>query len=138
MKKTISSLWLAAGALGSSAVNVFAVEDAAKTGSINLNAPGEFSKLGNITITTIVAGAIRLVLIVASLIFFFMLVWGGIQWMMSGGDKNAAEQARSKITNALVGLVIVFSAWAIMALIKNLFGVDIMGGLEIPSFQSFQ
>lgn len=128
MKKTISSLCLAAGILAISAVSVFGAD------SINLNASGTFSSLGGITITSIVSGAIRLVLILASLIFFFMLVWGGIQWMMSGGDKNAAEQARSKITNALVGLVIVFSAWAIMALIKSLFGVDIMGGLEIPTF----
>lgn len=128
MKKTISSLWLAAGAMAGSAINAFAAD------SVNLNATGKFVTLGNITITSLVSGAIRLVLILASLIFFFMLVWGGIQWMMSGGDKNAAEQARSKITNALVGLVIVFSAWAIMALIKSLFGVDIMGGLEIPTF----
>lgn len=129
MKKTISSLWLSAVALANSAVSVFAAD------KIDLGAPKGFENLGKITITTIISGAIRLVLILASLVFFFMLVWGGIQWMLSGGDKNAAEAARSKITNALIGLVIVFSAWAIMALIKNLFGVDIMGGFDIPSFQ---
>lgn len=127
MKKTISSLCLAAGALASSTISAFAKE-------INVGAPEGFGDLGNITIGKMIAGAIRLVLILASLVFFFMLVWGGIQWMMSGGDKNAAEQARSKITNALVGLVIVFSAWAIMALIKSLFNVDIMGGFDIPKF----
>lgn len=128
MKKTISSLWLASTALAGSAMNVFAAD------SINLNPPKEFENLGKITITSLVSGAIRLVLILASLIFFFMLVWGGIQWMVSGGDKNGAEQARSKITNALIGLVIVFSAWAIMALIKQIFGVDILGGFTIPTF----
>jgi len=128
MRKTISSIWLAATALANLTTSAFAAD------SLNLNAPKGFENLGKITITSIVSGAIRLVLILASLIFFFMLVWGGIQWMVSGGDKNAAEAARSKITNALIGLVIVFSAWAIMALIKNLFGVDIMSGLEIPTF----
>jgi len=129
MKKTISSIWLAAGALAGSAISAFAAD------KINVGAPEGFLTLGTITISKIITGSIRLVLILASLVFFFMLVWGGIQWMMSGGDKNAAEAARSKITNALIGLVIVFSAWAIMALIKSLFGVDIMGGFDIPSFQ---
>jgi hypothetical protein len=128
MRKTISSLWLAATALANLTTSAFAAD------TINLTPQGPFDPLKNITIVSIISGAIRLVLIVASLVFFFMLVWGGIQWMVSGGDKNAAEAARSKITNALIGLVIVFSAWAIMALIKNLFGVDIMGGLAIPTF----
>ncbi|MBI2590350.1 MAG: hypothetical protein HYW33_00510, partial [Candidatus Blackburnbacteria bacterium] len=53
------------------------------------------------------------------------LVLGGIKWITSGGDKNKTEEARQQITSALVGLVVVFSAWAIAQLIRILFDVDL-------------
>lgn len=92
-----------------------------------------FKGLENITIPRIVSGLISLTLIVAALVFFFILVIGGIKWILSGGDKAATEGARSQITAALVGLTIVFAAWAIIQLIKTLFGVNILE-LTIPSF----
>jgi len=61
------------------------------------------------------------------------LVIGGIKWIASGGDKAQTESARNQITAALVGLVIVFAAWAILALIKVFFGIDILTTLTIPS-----
>jgi len=107
-----------------------AIPNAAKT--IDLGAKGQFAKLGTLTIGSIVAAAIKLILIVASLVFFFILVVGGIKWIVSGGDKAQTEGARNQITAALVGLVIVFAAWAIINLIKVFFGVDILS-LTLPS-----
>lgn len=101
---------------------------------IELQPTGEFAPLLDITIPSMISTGIRIVLIVAALIFFIVLLIGGIQWMTSGGDKAATEAARGKITAALIGLVIVFAGWAIIALIKTLWGVDILR-LEIPSFQ---
>jgi len=43
--------------------------------------------------------------------------------MSSGGDKFAVEQARGRITSAIVGLVIVFGAW----LVINFILTDILG-----------
>ena len=76
-------------------------------------------------------------MLVVTLVFFFMLVLGGLKWVMSGGDQKAVEAARSQITNALIGLAIVFAAWAIMQLINIVFGVNIFGngGLIIPTFK---
>ena len=91
-----------------------------------------FANLGDLTIGGIVSGFIRLILVIASLVFFFVLVFGGITWIASGGDKAKTEEARNRITAALVGLVIVFSAWAIIQLIKVFFGVDIFE-LTLPS-----
>ena len=81
---------------------------------------------------TVISGAIKLILVVAALVFFFVLVIGGIQWILSGGDKAGAETARKRITAALVGLAIVFVAWAIGSLIQALFGFDIFN-LNIPT-----
>lgn len=68
---------------------------------------------------------ISLVLIIAGILVFVFLVWGGIQWIMSGGDKAKTEEARNRITAALVGLAIVAAAWAIMQLVSYFFGLNI-------------
>jgi len=96
---------------------------------------GDFNKLTNLSIPGIVSGLIRLTLVVAAIVFFFILVIGGIKWIASGGDKGQTEAARNQITAALVGLVIVFAAWAILALIKTFFGVDIFS-LTLPELQN--
>lgn len=88
--------------------------------------------LGGLTIPSIVAAFIRLTVVIAAIIFFFILVIGGIRWIASGGDKAQTEAARSQITSALIGLVIVFAAWAIVALINTFFGIDIFS-LTLPT-----
>ncbi|HNZ84446.1 MAG TPA: hypothetical protein PKZ29_00770 [Candidatus Woesebacteria bacterium] len=94
----------------------------------------DFQTLGNLTAGGIISGAVSLVLIVVALVFFFILVLGGLKWVTSGGDEKKVGEARAQITNALIGLAIVFAAWAIMKLIGTVFGIDILK-LSIPTFQ---
>jgi len=95
----------------------------------------EFQGLQNMTVGGIISGAISLVLIIVAIVFFFILVIGGLRWVTSGGDEKKVGAARAQITNALIGLAIVFAAWAIMKLIGTIFGIDILGNLTIPTFQ---
>jgi len=85
----------------------------------------------SLTIERIINWAISAVLIVAAILFFFMLIFGGIRWIMSGGDKANTEAARGQVTAAIVGLIIVFSAWAIIQLLQTVFGIDLLGGFTI-------
>lgn len=102
---------------------------------VPLDQPGQgFEDLANLTVPGIISGAINLALVVVALVFFAMLIWGGLRWITSRGDKTEVENARNQITNALIGLAIVFVAWAIITLINNLFGVNLFN-LSIPSFQ---
>ncbi len=103
-------------------------------GKINLKPAGgtDFAALGSLTVPSIISALIRFTVVVAAIVFFFILVIGGIRWIASGGDKAQTEAARSQITSALVGLVIVFAAWAIVALINTFFHIDIFS-LSIPT-----
>lgn len=95
--------------------------------TINLKNVGtEWANLSNLSFPDIISSLLKLILVIASLVFFFMLVIGGIKWIASGGDKSQTEAARNQITAALVGLVIVFAAWAIVQLISVFFGVNIL------------
>ncbi len=78
------------------------------------------------TIPGLVSFAISAIFLVAAVVFFFMLLIGGLKWIMSGGDKAQTESARSQITAALIGLVIVFGAYAITRLLNTIFGIDVL------------
>jgi len=81
----------------------------------------------------LISNAVALGLIIAALLVFVYLVFGGIQWITSGGDKAGVESARNRITAALIGLVIVAAAWAIIKIIEAFFGITIVGGpISIP------
>ena len=60
------------------------------------------------------------------LVFVFFMIVGAIQWIMSGGDKQAIETARQRIFNALIGLIVLFSVFAILAILGELFGLNLL------------
>lgn len=99
---------------------------AATTIDLQKDLTGVAAGAQQLSVPGMVSGFLNLILIVAGLVFFFILVIGGVKWILSGGDKAHTEGARNQITAALVGLVIVFSAWAIAKLIDSFFGINIL------------
>ena len=76
--------------------------------------------------------ALNLLFIGGAIIFVFVFLVGGIRWITAVGDKAGVESAQKMVTNALIGLAILFSVFAIISLIKLLFGIDIMK-FQIPT-----
>ncbi len=75
----------------------------------------------------LIGNIVSLFMIVAALMTFVFLIWGGVEWIMSGGEKAGTEAARNRITNAFIGLFVVFAAWAIIKVIETFFGICIVG-----------
>ncbi|MDP3994375.1 MAG: hypothetical protein Q8P91_00905 [bacterium] len=73
-----------------------------------------------------VPNMIGLSFVIGVVIFLFIVIIGAIQWTTSGGDKASIESARGKITNALVGIVILFSLFALLKFIEDFFGINIL------------
>ncbi len=87
---------------------------------------------GGSALGLLISNLIFLLFVGAFLMALFFLLLGGLQWITSGGDKNGLESARNKITNALIGLIIVGAVWAILMLIGKFLGID-FPNLRIPS-----
>lgn len=111
----------AATAVALSVGNVFAQpKTAAQLGlSLNKSAPGG---LGFNNLNDAISGVMNLVFFFALLLVLVYLVWGGVQWITAGGDKAGTEAARGKITGAIVGIIIVATAFAIYNLLLNFVG----------------
>ena len=67
-------------------------------------------------------GLLSFVMVIAALLVFMYLIWGGIEWITSGGDKGKTESARNKITSAIIGLVVVAASYAVLTLALNFLG----------------
>ena len=70
---------------------------------------------------------VALMLIVAGTATFVYLVWGGITWITAGNDQGKVDEARQRLTNAVIGLGIVATSWAIFLLLDYFFGLGLVG-----------
>ncbi|KKR33588.1 MAG: hypothetical protein UU37_C0003G0004 [Candidatus Gottesmanbacteria bacterium GW2011_GWA2_41_12] len=88
-----------------------------------------------LSIGQLLSATIGLALIVAALTTFLYLIWGGFQWITSGGDKAQVDAAKNKIQAAILGLFIVFASWAFMLVLEQFFGIRVLsgGGIRIPT-----
>lgn len=75
-------------------------------------------------ITKMVSSIIGLMTIAAGIWFLFQVLVGGFNWISAGGDKAKLQSSKDRITNSLVGIVVVVAAWAITALVGTFLGVD--------------
>lgn len=81
--------------------------------------------LGSSNFGKIIGNLIIAILIIAVIIALFFLIYGGIKWILSGGDKTAVEAARQHIVAAIVGLCITLLAFFILNVIMGLFGLTL-------------
>lgn len=76
------------------------------------------------------SSAIGIMTIIAIIWFIFIFITGAFTIMNAGGDKQALETGRKKITNGIIGIVVV---------IVSVFVIDLLGTLlGIPFLDIFQ
>lgn len=76
---------------------------------------------------------IRIFFIVAGLAALLFLLTGALSWVTSGGNKENVDKARDKITNAVVGLIIIVAVLAVIVTLEQVvFGNNLCLGLSCP------
>lgn len=58
----------------------------------------------------LISFGIKTFISVAGLFLLLYLLWGAYDWIASGGEKEKITKAQQKITNALIGFVLIFVA----------------------------
>lgn len=119
LKKFIGLIFLT-----SAFFSLVAYSCAAEAESLNLkNAFGENSLLQTagrhagyaegITVDPIIRTIISVALSFLGVIFLILTIYAGYLWMMARGNEQQVEKAKSLLTEAIIGLIIVVSAYAI-------------------------
>lgn len=110
-------------------INIFSIALAAE--NLTIAPKGVTTLIPNLG--NFISAGVATIFLISFLVFLVMLIWGGTEWIASGSDKERAQKARDRITNALIGVAIVASAWAITKVVEWFFGVKIWGEIQLPS-----
>lgn len=64
-----------------------------------------------------ISGGVGSVLeITAGTVAVIFLIWNGIRYITAGGDTEKAKSARTGIINAIIGIIVVITAYAIISI----------------------
>lgn len=81
------------------------------------------SKFTNIA--SVVNNAVPVLFAISGIALFIYLVWGGFDYLTSLGEPKKAESGKNRITAAVVGFILLFSAFWILQLVDFVFGFKI-------------
>jgi hypothetical protein len=73
--------------------------------------------LGGLNFPKLVGNIVKTFAGIAGSIALLMFVWGGIGWIMSGGNAEKVNKARSTLVNATIGLVLILAAYSFVSAI---------------------
>lgn len=82
-------------------------------------------------VETIVTNVITLMFTVGGLGVIIYFVWGAVDWILAGGDKEKISGARKKMTNAIIGLTLLSLSYVIINIVGEVVGFNPLGYLQI-------
>lgn len=73
----------------------------------------------------IISGALPFVFAIAGIILLFMLISAGFELLTSAGNPEKVKKAQGKITNALLGFLIIFVSYWLIQILQLVLGITI-------------
>ena len=85
---------------------------------------GAICKLGSPgggSVGSVIGGFVSLFFAIATIIAVIYLIYGGIKWITSRGEKDQVEASRNHIIAAIIGLIMVFLAFFLINFVLGFF-----------------
>lgn len=79
-----------------------------------------------LVLASVLSIVVGILTVVASVFFLFKIITGGISIISAGGDKGKVAEARTSITNGLVGLMIVLFSTIFIGFIGSILDIDFL------------
>lgn len=119
MKKTSSVLIIALFLLFSDvAYAQIGLPKGQQAGGLDITQGTAVDNLGRL-----INNSILLFFTVGGIGFMIMILWGAVNWILSGGDKEKVAAARRRITTSIIGLVLLSSVFVIMLVLGQILGI---------------
>ncbi len=80
----------------------------------------------DVSLGKLVSRLIMFAIIVAGLIFFVQIISAGFSFLTSAGDSAKIQSATKNLLTAVIGLLVVISAFFLAQIIQFVFGVQIL------------
>jgi len=84
-----------------------------------LSEVGAATGLPETDIRVVVAKIIRTAILLVGIVFFAIVVYGGVVWMTSAGEADKVKRAKDILRNGAIGLVIILASYSIASFVLN-------------------
>ncbi len=74
----------------------------------------------------IISNIIGFLTVLAAFFFIINFVTGAFSWVTAGGDQSKVQQARDKMVNSFIGLIVIVASYGIIGVIGTVTGIDIL------------
>jgi hypothetical protein len=88
---------------------------------------------GSVIVQNIYNSVVTIIYSVAILAFIIMLVWGALDIIVSGGNKDKIQAGRKRITTAIIGIAVLAFVFFIAQVLGFILGINLTGPIQIPS-----
>ena len=76
-------------------------------------------------VTEIISAILPYLFVIAGLLLLFYLIYGGFHMMIAANDEKGLAEAKGKITNALVGFMLLFVSYWLVQILGYILGIQI-------------
>jgi len=87
-------------------------------------------------VPVLIANLIYWLIIFSGTVAVFLIIFGGIKYLTSGGDQAKLESAKKTITWTIIGLILIISSFMIVNVIGDLTGVTCISSFPTLGFDS--
>ena len=88
---------------------------------------------GNTSLSQIIGQILNIIFGFLGVIAVLIILWGGFVWMTAGGEQDKVDKAKKMIYAGIIGLVIIFAAYAIamfvMSNLSSITGTNVTGAV---------
>jgi len=84
---------------------------------------GQFAVFRFVETLSIILGFLT---VLAGIWFMIQLIIGAFGWISAGGDKQHLETAKKRFSNAIIGLFLVVTSYAVAIIVASFFGIDLL------------
>jgi len=95
-------------------------------GGYHIDDPEGF-EFTNKTLGDVITALLPYIFVLAGLLLFGLLIWGGFGLLTSAGNPDKVKSAQAKLTNAIIGFIIIFAAFWLVQILQIMFGITILG-----------
>ncbi|KPJ70290.1 hypothetical protein AMJ51_02325 [Microgenomates bacterium DG_75] len=73
----------------------------------------------------VITALLPYIFVLAGLLLFGLLIWGGFGLLTSAGNPDKVKSAQTKLTNAVIGFIIIFVSYWLIQILQIIFGIGI-------------
>ena len=70
-------------------------------------------------------------LVISGIILIFVFVFAGFRFLNNPGEKEQIARAQSMLSNAIIGLILIFAAYLVTKILEFAFGINVFNPPEI-------